>query len=195
MGTFINDVQARSWMDSQWSCQTILCIRNVGNRWTVKNINISMNVILGHSLVMITVFMIHNNSFVRFRLDVCQHIELFAIITILNLKKNHFATTSSAKLFMRHCILILCYIHSTLYENLIILFSFRILRTGIIIKFLSEANTSWSETKKVKDSDGKEREETENLTGHEEYFQIQYYLLGGKNSNLHHTRTLSPKAL
>lgn len=55
--------------------------------------------------------------------------------------------------------------------------------SGILIKFLSEANTSWSETKKVKDSDGKEREETENLTGHEEYFQIQYYLLGGKNSN------------
>ncbi|XP_037038639.1 arrestin domain-containing protein 17 [Bradysia coprophila] len=54
---------------------------------------------------------------------------------------------------------------------------------GIIIKFLSEANTSWSETKKVKDSEGKEREETENLTGHEEYFQIQYYLLGGKNSS------------
>ena len=54
--------------------------------------------------------------------------------------------------------------------------------SGIIIRFLSEANTSWSETKKVTNSEGKEEEETENLTGHEEYFQIQYYLLGGKNS-------------
>lgn len=56
--------------------------------------------------------------------------------------------------------------------------------SGILIKFLSEANTSWSQTKKVTDSEGKEREETESLTGHEEYFQISYYLLGGKNSNL-----------
>lgn len=53
---------------------------------------------------------------------------------------------------------------------------------GIIIRFLGEANTSWSETRKTTNSEGKEEEETENLSGHEEYFQIQYYLLGGKNS-------------
>lgn len=53
---------------------------------------------------------------------------------------------------------------------------------GIIIRFLGEANTSWNETRRTTNSEGKEEEETENLTGHEEYFQIQYYLLGGKNS-------------
>lgn len=52
---------------------------------------------------------------------------------------------------------------------------------GIIIRFLGEANTSWSETKKVTDSHGKEVEETEQLTGHEEYFEIHYHLLGSKN--------------
>lgn len=56
--------------------------------------------------------------------------------------------------------------------------------SGIIIRFLSEANTEWSETRKVTGSDGKEHDEFEKLTGHEEYFQIQYYLLGGKNSKL-----------
>lgn len=56
------------------------------------------------------------------------------------------------------------------------------LNLGIIIRFLGEANTTWSETKKITDQHGKEQEETETLTGHEEYYQIQYYLLGGKNS-------------
>lgn len=54
---------------------------------------------------------------------------------------------------------------------------------GIIIRFLGEANTEWSESKRVTNSEGKDEEETEHLTGHEEYFQIQYYLLGGKNSS------------
>lgn len=53
---------------------------------------------------------------------------------------------------------------------------------GIIIRFLGEANTEWSETKRVTNSEGKTEDETETLKGHEEYFQIQYYLLGGKNS-------------
>ncbi|CAD7093273.1 unnamed protein product [Hermetia illucens] len=53
---------------------------------------------------------------------------------------------------------------------------------GIIVRFLGEANTNWQETRKVTNSEGKEEDETENLSGHEEYFQIQYYLLGGKNS-------------
>lgn len=50
-----------------------------------------------------------------------------------------------------------------------------------MIRFLGEGNTNWSETKKVTDEHGKEHEETENLTGHEEYFEIHYYLLGSKN--------------
>lgn len=50
-----------------------------------------------------------------------------------------------------------------------------------MIRFLGEANTNWSETKKVKDEQGREHEETEQLTGHEEYFQTHYYLVGSKN--------------
>lgn len=55
--------------------------------------------------------------------------------------------------------------------------------TGIIIRFLGEANTNWSETKKVTDDQGKEHDETEELTGHEEYFENHYYLLGAKNGS------------
>lgn len=46
---------------------------------------------------------------------------------------------------------------------------------------MGEANTNWSETKKVTDEHGKEHEETENLSGHEEYFEIHYYLVGSKS--------------
>lgn len=53
---------------------------------------------------------------------------------------------------------------------------------GINIRFLGEANTSWSE-RRTTTRDGKEETEEEYLTGHEEYFQISYYLLGGKNSS------------
>lgn len=54
---------------------------------------------------------------------------------------------------------------------------------GIIIRFLGEANTEWTEVRRVTNSEGKDEDETEHLKGHEEYFQIQYYLLGGKNSS------------
>uniref|UniRef100_T1GVS0 Arrestin-like N-terminal domain-containing protein n=1 Tax=Megaselia scalaris TaxID=36166 RepID=T1GVS0_MEGSC len=47
---------------------------------------------------------------------------------------------------------------------------------SIIIRFLGEANTEW--IRKQKDE-----EETEYLKEHEEYFQIQTYLLGCKNSS------------
>ncbi|XP_055375137.1 arrestin domain-containing protein 17 [Condylostylus longicornis] len=54
---------------------------------------------------------------------------------------------------------------------------------GITARFLGEANTSWQEVRKTTNTQtGKEEDETENLTGHEEYFQIQYYILGGKNA-------------
>lgn len=56
--------------------------------------------------------------------------------------------------------------------------------SGIIIRFLGEANTQWSETRRVTNTEtNKDEEETENLSGHEEYFQTQYYLLGAKNSS------------
>lgn len=48
---------------------------------------------------------------------------------------------------------------------------------------MGEANTSWSEVKKVKDEQGKEHDETELLTGHEEYFEIHFYMVGSKNGN------------
>uniref|UniRef100_A0A1I8PWC6 Arrestin C-terminal-like domain-containing protein n=1 Tax=Stomoxys calcitrans TaxID=35570 RepID=A0A1I8PWC6_STOCA len=53
---------------------------------------------------------------------------------------------------------------------------------GIIIRFLGEANTEWSETRKVTNSEGRDEDETTTYKGHEEYFQIKYYLVGGKNS-------------
>lgn len=53
---------------------------------------------------------------------------------------------------------------------------------GIKIKFLGEARTSWVETEKKQSTDGKTEEERKDVTGHEEYFQISYYLLGGANA-------------
>ncbi|KAH8369090.1 hypothetical protein KR009_000593 [Drosophila setifemur] len=54
---------------------------------------------------------------------------------------------------------------------------------GIIIRFLGEANTEWTEERNVNTSEGKTENEITQLKGHEEYFKIQYYLLGGKNSS------------
>lgn len=54
---------------------------------------------------------------------------------------------------------------------------------GIIIRFLGEANTEWTEERNVTTSEGKTENEITHLKGHEEYFKIQYYLLGGKNSS------------
>ncbi|XP_023159769.2 arrestin domain-containing protein 17 isoform X2 [Drosophila hydei] len=54
---------------------------------------------------------------------------------------------------------------------------------GIIIRFLGEANTEWTEERNVTTSEGKTENEITSLKGHEEYFKIQYYLLGGKNSS------------
>lgn len=54
---------------------------------------------------------------------------------------------------------------------------------GIKIKFLGEAKTEWKETSKRRNEQtGKDEDETQDMTGHEEYFQISYYLLGGANS-------------
>uniref|UniRef100_A0A1A9VGU8 Arrestin_N domain-containing protein n=1 Tax=Glossina austeni TaxID=7395 RepID=A0A1A9VGU8_GLOAU len=50
---------------------------------------------------------------------------------------------------------------------------------------MGEANTEWSDTRRVTNSEGGDfsgEEETITYKGHEEYFQIQYYLLGGENS-------------
>lgn len=52
---------------------------------------------------------------------------------------------------------------------------------GIVIRFSGEANTNWNEIKKVRDDQGKEHDETEELTAHETYFENQYYILGAKS--------------
>ncbi|CRK99588.1 CLUMA_CG012900, isoform A [Clunio marinus] len=54
---------------------------------------------------------------------------------------------------------------------------------GIKVRFLGEARTSWVETEKVTKEDGKTENERKDVTGHEEYFQITYYLLGGINAS------------
>lgn len=54
---------------------------------------------------------------------------------------------------------------------------------GIKIRFLGEANTKWTETEsKTNPETNKTEDDTREVTGHEEYFQISYYLLGGVNS-------------
>ncbi|XP_026466766.1 arrestin domain-containing protein 17-like [Ctenocephalides felis] len=52
---------------------------------------------------------------------------------------------------------------------------------GIHIVFKGEAHTSWMESETKTDNQGQSQTEDTSLSGHEEYFQIQYYLLGGKN--------------
>ena len=47
---------------------------------------------------------------------------------------------------------------------------------------MGESETKWTETEQKTDNEGKSYEDTIALSGHEEYFQIQYYLVGGKNS-------------
>lgn len=55
---------------------------------------------------------------------------------------------------------------------------------GIKIKFLGEAKTEWTESENRKnEATGKTEEERKEVNGHEEYFQISYYLLGGVNSS------------
>lgn len=53
---------------------------------------------------------------------------------------------------------------------------------GIKIRFVGEAKTEWTETEKRQTQEGKTEEERKDVGGHEEYFQISYYLLGGANS-------------
>lgn len=70
-----------------------------------------------------------------------------------------------------------------LYSLLSLLKNISFTNIGIIIRFLGEANTRWNVTKKVTDEQGKERDEDEEHTGHEEYFENHYYLLGSKNGS------------
>lgn len=54
---------------------------------------------------------------------------------------------------------------------------------GIKIRFLGEAQTKWVETETRKKEDGTAEEHRTDVTGSEEYFQINYYLLGGANAS------------
>jgi Arrestin (or S-antigen), N-terminal domain len=54
---------------------------------------------------------------------------------------------------------------------------------GIKVKFLGEAKTTWKETESVRNEQtGKTESHSKDVEGHEEYFQISYYLLGNANS-------------
>ncbi|XP_075979692.1 arrestin domain-containing protein 3 [Anticarsia gemmatalis] len=54
---------------------------------------------------------------------------------------------------------------------------------GIHVKFKGEAHTEWAESKEEQNSDGKTESTNTMHTGHEEYFQISYYLLGSSSGN------------
>ncbi|XP_049871660.1 arrestin domain-containing protein 17 [Pectinophora gossypiella] len=54
---------------------------------------------------------------------------------------------------------------------------------GIHVKFKGEAHTEWSESKEETDTEGKPISTDQMITGNEEYFTIQYYLLGSNTGN------------
>lgn len=54
---------------------------------------------------------------------------------------------------------------------------------GIHVKFKGEAHTEWRESKQEENADGKTQSTDTLHTGNEEYFQIQYYLLGSSSGN------------
>uniref|UniRef100_A0A1A9VGU6 Arrestin_C domain-containing protein n=1 Tax=Glossina austeni TaxID=7395 RepID=A0A1A9VGU6_GLOAU len=60
--------------------------------------------------------------------------------------------------------------------------------SGITIRFLGEAITQWSTTRLATNSTRRREHATVVYRGHEKYFQIQYYLLGGKNGEFGHVR-------
>lgn len=51
---------------------------------------------------------------------------------------------------------------------------------GISICFKGECNTSWMIEETHTDNEGKQERENIEITGHEEYFKIKYYLVGGQ---------------
>ncbi|KFB40718.1 AGAP001894-PA-like protein [Anopheles sinensis] len=54
---------------------------------------------------------------------------------------------------------------------------------GILIKFTGEAKTAWSDSERIYNENTKKYETvTTHFGGHEQYFHIQYYLLGGKKT-------------
>lgn len=53
---------------------------------------------------------------------------------------------------------------------------------GIQITFKGEANTNWATEETRTNNEGKQENERLELTGQEEYFKIQYYLVGGQGS-------------
>lgn len=50
--------------------------------------------------------------------------------------------------------------------------------SGVKIVVLGAADTYWTTGRQELNKDGHYENETELVTGHEEYFKIQYYLLG-----------------
>ena len=49
---------------------------------------------------------------------------------------------------------------------------------GVSVKMKGEANTSWTEDKQKLNNEGRYEDEKQLLTGHEEYFSMNYYVFG-----------------
>uniref|UniRef100_A0A2A4K4A1 Arrestin C-terminal-like domain-containing protein n=1 Tax=Heliothis virescens TaxID=7102 RepID=A0A2A4K4A1_HELVI len=54
---------------------------------------------------------------------------------------------------------------------------------GIHVKIKGEAHTEWRESRNEENSEGKTESTDTMHTGHEEYFQVSYYLLGSNSGN------------
>lgn len=52
------------------------------------------------------------------------------------------------------------------------------------MKVKGEANTCWTTDKQEMDERGQYRDETQTVTGHEEYFETKYYLVGSASGNV-----------
>lgn len=58
--------------------------------------------------------------------------------------------------------------------------TFKACFVGVSICFKGECNTAWMVEETRTDNEGKQERENLQLTGNEEYFKINYYLVGGQ---------------
>lgn len=52
------------------------------------------------------------------------------------------------------------------------------------MKVKGEANTQWATDKQEMDEKGQYQNETQTVTGHEEYFETKYYLIGSSSGKI-----------
>lgn len=85
--------------------------------------------------------------------------------------------TCVAKFF---CIAI--HIEATIKRNVVILRLTVPIFAGIKLSVKGEADTYWSTDRQELNNEGRYINETDVVTGHEEYFKAQFYLLGSSSS-------------